>query len=707
MTEQEFSALFDSQDEALLGELGDSLRATPALELPADFARQTAQAAEQRFRRLPALSKLAVRLEPVLGSSVASRRAFPFAIALLVGTVLGGVMGQQAVADLGLGLMGLVLLWKVLSQTWLPRIGDSPTRVWPAQSGSFYLLPLASAVMTALVCGGGVSALGLFSINFKTASWNTVLLGPAAGLAVFLYLLSALWPSWKALQRHSVGRPRWIYPVQLMHAGLLGMLGSLVTTLYDPKVSLLWVWLPLLLLALIVSLTLGSRPTVEDEGRPALWRALSKSVRSLVIGGLPIGALLVGAYEATLTRQIEQPRLYESTLGDVRAWLKQQDAIPPQQNGWTELREAMTYTGDTPPALLAQLKAGGKLYEPESTPSYWQRPDAKVRWNQAREEFLKAVPTIRSVVSKPYFSHVSTQGYNFQSKLPNYIASRAGSQGLSALTTDAIRRGQTEEALDYQLTNLAWSTKMRPGSLISLMIGVAQEAIALDTVEAWLYQTHPSAEQLRRLLAGLQSADFDRLDLQNNMKREIYLADLAFTDLLEKNPDNFEGGWVIMLKILPTSYWRSEHKAYLNLMLANQDALSELGRPSDMDPSNLLPFSFAARQLAPMTHRAQAQFMVILTRFKALETVVALELYEREHGAYPDSLAALVPAYLPELPKNVASPNLWNRKPILDYQRKGGRYELVAQSAIFESVKKKGRQVFGPDGTYKLEDLPK
>ncbi len=36
-----------------------------------------------------------------------------------------------------------------------------------------------------------------------------------------------------------------------------------------------------------------------------------------------------------------------------------------------------------------------------------------------------------------------------------------------------------------------------------------------------------------------------------------------------------------------------------------------------------------------------------------------------------------------------------------------GGYELVSQSPVYETVHFKSRQVFGPDGNYKLEQLPR
>lgn len=296
-----------------------------------------------------------------------------------------------------------------------------------------------------------------------------------------------------------------------------------------------------------------------------------------------------------------------------------------------------------------------------------------------------------------------------QSGLPNLMAARSVSRGLAALTADAVGRQQTEEALGYLLTNLAWSKKMLPGGLINLMVSVAQQKVALDGVEAWLYEAHPNTEQLHRLLEGLRAAEFDRLDLLVQMKRELYLADVAFTQLLESGRGGFEHlteyqGWRLMVRLMPRSYWRSEHKALINLLLSNQSAFGELGKPGLDDPTDLLPYSFAARQLVPVNSRAQAQFMLSLTRFKALQADVALELYRREHGSYPDSLDQLVPAYLPELPVNVGSPKLWGRKPPLDYRRLGNSFRLEASSPVFETIRFKARQQFGPDGLYHLEE---
>ncbi len=706
MTEQEFSELLSQEDEVLLEELGESLRATPALDLPADFARRTAQDAEQRFERMSGLRKLAVRMDPVLGAPIASRLAFPWTLAVLFGTLGGGLLGRTGVAGWGLLLVALVILWKLLEVYSFPVMGQDRAR-FRSPALLFYLLPGMCALATSFFCGGVVSALSLFSINFRSAGWNSVLLGPVCGLAVLLYLLSALTPTWRALQRQSVGRAGWMFPVQFLHAGWFAVLASVFGTLHDSKASLVPIWASVGALALVVSVALSKRPPLEEEGRPALWTALSKSLRSLLLGGLPISAVLVGSYQASLTRQIDQPELYQQTLREVGQWVEQQKAIRPEDNGWTELQEPFTNRSSKVGALALQLRQGGVLYD-RYEPSYYK---GAVAWELARKEFLKAIPAIERANARPYFSYVNTLGFSYQSLVPNFLLCRAGSQGLEGLAREAVERGQSEESLKLQLTNFRWSGRVCEGTLISLMIGVAQQSIAISCVEHWVFETHPDASQLRRMLKGLQQAEFARDMLETTMKREVYLADKAFSELLEKSAAGFEsiggepseGAWRVLIQVLPRSYWKSEHNAYINLELAGLSSCHDLARPNSVDPGDFLPFSYAARQLAPATHRAQTQFMCILARFEALKTVVALEIFHREQGAYPDRLEQLVPNYLPELPKAVMSPKVWSRKPTFFYRRLGSKYELISESPLYETIHFKSRQSFGPDGTYDVE----
>ena len=52
-----------------------------------------------------------------------------------------------------------------------------------------------------------------------------------------------------------------------------------------------------------------------------------------------------------------------------------------------------------------------------------------------------------------------------------------------------------------------------------------------------------------------------------------------------------EGGvWPLMARILPRSYWESEHKAYVNLEVDGLTGLDQLGCPNDTNPWRVTAF---------------------------------------------------------------------------------------------------------------------
>ena len=118
------------------------------------------------------------------------------------------------------------------------------------------------------------------------------------------------------------------------------------------------------------------------------------------------------------------------------------------------------------------------------------------------------------------------------------------------------------------------------------------------------------------------------------------------------------------------------------------------------DITEVLAMNPIASEITPNSSRAQLQVTRLLSRYNALQTVVALERYHREHGAYPEQLVALVPNYLEKLPVDAVSPNRWDFKPNLGYRKFGSKYELVSTSPLYSRLGLSERQVYGPDGDY-------
>ena len=135
--------------------------------------------------------------------------------------------------------------------------------------------------------------------------------------------------------------------------------------------------------------------------------------------------------------------------------------------------------------------------------------------------------------------------------------------------------------------------------------------------------------------------------------REILKAESGWDDFTETLGEGAAAPWV---RLLPQSYWESERKAYLNLSLAQFQDWRDLGQPGYLNLEEVMPMNFAAQAVMPNWTRAQIQFCKILSQQEALQVVVALEIYERDHSVYPKTLEALVRPIFPNSPKTRCRP---------------------------------------------------
>lgn len=720
-----FSAMLDEQDNldfaegsdgALLLELRTTLQETPELPLAADFARTTAAQVKQKFEAQSTLTRTMLKLEPVLSGRALSSRSLPW-VSLLAIASLGGL----STSWLTLGLVGVTLLlaasgWLYASRHVLAKLPEPapwtrPNLNAPKLARLYYMIPVLATVVTGIVCGELVAALGRFSLSFQGNLASLKWLGMVAGFSTSILLISALAPTWKALKDKSIGRPGWLLAGQLVCGVWLasGWHLSVLLTDLTTVVSADTIWGCTLLLSVGVALLLACiSPVPATPGK--LRAGLGHSLRSLLCGGVPILATLVIFYQLNLTHKIDDPSAYQEIVRSSQAWVAEQKGIPSEQNGWSELKSYFLRPQSQTPEYLAvrdRLKAGSQMFD------YWVEKSSsdQVKAEKARTDFLSELPRIERALQKPYFSYHSTQEFNLQEMLPDFVTCRAVSRGLAALANQALQGRDSAQSLRYSLLNLQWSGTVRHGALINLMIGIAQMSIALEPIQAWLCEAQASPEQLQALLSALEKADVPRTEFLEAMQRETYLCDRAFSTLLmSRKASDFEnilGGKSLLAGLVPKGYWESERKTYINLQLSQLSSWRELGRPAELNIEEMLPMSFAARELVPNSNKAQVQFMLILSRLSALKIMTALELYRSTHGTYPDQLSQLVPGTLKEIPVDAIHPNLWPKKPTFEYLGNGQTYQLISQSPLYENIRFKNRQVYGQPGKYRLELLPK
>lgn len=256
--------------------------------------------------------------------------------------------------------------------------------------------------------------------------------------------------------------------------------------------------------------------------------------------------------------------------------------------------------------------------------------------------------------------------------------------------------------------NLTWADHFSEGVLIDLMVGVALRRVASDSLERLLHENELSEAQLLKLSKILKKTTPGRDQFRQSMLQDTYMVDQNFFQLSSQEDNSLKSpsldnvlSWA---KLLPQSYWESERKVYVNMLLSQLPDWTELARPSKFDDSQafeLMPWSFTARDIAPRSNRAQAQFMVSLSYFTALRIEVTLQLYHHHHGEYPGTLKELVPDYLDAVPVDAAHPHLWKRKAPFTYKHTAGGYSLVSESPVYEMVGLKQKQIYGPYGSWK------
>lgn len=713
-----------SSDGALLVGLRQELRSErPIPSLPEDFARSTAQSVELRFQAQSGLTRRLLKWEPSLRANLLS----PTAASWLFASALLG-LGALATSWKALGLLGLLALLpglglKRLLDRHLPRhlaLPGVPADLVPDASAKaspfFFLLPLLAITATSGLIGRLVTALGSVSLSFSTTPTNMKLAGMAGALVVFVWLVNALWPLLRAYEEATRGRKVRTLLVQSLYGGWLTVvLGILLQETSSESLLLRADFGESLVLGGFVGVLLCCAPLLRrrrpETRQHSLAKAYRRTAAGLLVGAVPIIAVLATFYQVSLTRTMTVKPQYDVMVEQTEAWLKAQKAIPADQNGATELRAILFSRGETDGEaykIAGRLKGGAKLYVLNTLEEERGTETFKKEAAVARKEFLRELPRIERAVSKPEFSYMQDQPLDLQRQVPNYITCRAISQALAALTVDSLDSGDSATALAATELNLRWASKFREGVLIDLMISIAMEKISMESFERLLFEGKLSRAQLVGLDATLEQTAPKQSDFVEVMRRENYSVDQEFQNLArgERKDIGLYSMPKTLVRYIPRSYWESERLVFLNLQLGRAGDWMELGHLPDeigQDIASMLPWSLVAQEMVPNLQRAKGQVLASLGNFTVARLQVALELYKIDHDGYPPTLQALVPNYLPVLPIDPAHPNLWKHKGGYTYQRQGSGYQMISESPAYESISLNRTQVYGPGRIYEME----
>ena len=342
----------------------------------------------------------------------------------------------------------------------------------------------------------------------------------------------------------------------------------------------------------------------------------------------------------------------------------------------------------------------------------WEHATLPVRkWLDANRPFMELW---RKGTAKPDAQYQRADEYRADSLLPEVHEAREFSRLVRLESSRLLAEGKPEEAWDWLRTSFRMSRQLgRHGSIIERLVGIASHSLASEGMVKWANDPQVTADLLRRAMRELHDEQKRTQPLSACLQTE-YLSMMATwkslcTETVELTLFNIIGeselnertfrhvfaNWLGQAD-LPRNH---RTKTLPGLFVFEPSPENVKTQPSASEVSGYVHKSLmgalvipAGQQIFVATDREAARDTVLLT-------VLALELFAREHGHYPEKLDELVPDFLPAVPEDThALP-----KTPLRYRRDGDGALIYSvgdngtdDSGVFEKAEDIGYRIGKP-----------
>ena len=437
--------------------------------------------------------------------------------------------------------------------------------------------------------------------------------------------------------------------------------GSWIVYLLQPKLAI-----PLLLMLFLVSAPLVYRSIRLSRVPPADEPFDIKTVLEFVV---PDADNAFVEYRAASSLQVE----YTGTPGDPKKSSDEFDKA--QSDGWEHATEP----------VRKWLDANRPFME------LWRKGTAKPDAQYCRASELRADTALLSVQETREFS-----------RLVRLEASR--------LLVD----GKTEEAWDWLRSSFRMSRQLgRHGVVIERLVGVATHSLTSEGMVQWANDPKVTTDLLRRAMRELSDEQKRTPPLSDCLKTE-YLSEMATwkslspgpadpmlnmltgeSDLNERIFRHLFGNWLAQAD-LPR---QQRTKTLPGLFVFEPAAANVKTQASASEVSDYVRASVFGTMIVPAGQQVFIATDREAARDTVLLTVLALELFAREHGHYPEKLEELVPDFLPTVPEDTHAPP----KTALTYRRDGDEAliysvgdNITDDGGVFEKAEDIGYRIGKP-----------
>ncbi len=390
--------------------------------------------------------------------------------------------------------------------------------------------------------------------------------------------------------------------------------------------------------------------------------------------------------------------------------------VPDIDNAFVEYRAAS--------GMLVKYTSDGDEFD-KAQDDGWEHATEPVRkWLDANRPFMEVW---RRGTAKPDAQYFRAGDVNIFTLIPAVHDAREFARLVRLEASRLLAERKTEESWEWLRTSFRMSRHLgRHGWLLERLVGIAAHATASEGMVRWANEPQTTAELLRRAMRELQDEQKRTPPLSNCLKIEY----LSMTSLMQSptlvsdlGGIRFRGSPFLDRTYLFVNGEPELSEHVIRYVFANW--LAQVDKPRlrrtkqeptlgvfEPDPTILKPQPttselsnyFRESILARLELPAGRQMFIVADREAArdtvLLTVLALELFAREHGHYPEKLEELVPDFLPAVPEDNHAPP---KTPL--------RYKRDADGALIYSVGDNGTDDGGrfakpEDIGYRLDKPP-
>jgi hypothetical protein len=322
---------------------------------------------------------------------------------------------------------------------------------------------------------------------------------------------------------------------------------------------------------------------------------------------------------------------------------------------WEDIAPPVPKHLDGTPLLL---KAVEQLHAAQQKflPNVWETYNAQVL-----EAARPALTTLRQALAFPHWRLVDPkQVAEFETPDEEYEALQEFTRLLSAEALQRKRKGDVDGALESCQTILKLCRHMDDEPYLIAFL-VQKVIFAIGTRALWdevLSDADASATAYRTVLAELRAWDIDRAFVRA-LKGERVIVGILFYDSFRKKL------WVRGL--FPVSTWIAANQSLTLAFYRQLLPIAQKGVPYDRQKISRLIADFTQKTQGTSTMLANLLISFVISFVtqesfdrvtdahalqRVTEVALALRLYRKEHGRYPEDLQALAPKFLLSVPSD-------------------------------------------------------